>query len=154
MSAGCLVLVAVIGASMAYADDPAKPPTGDPAWRGVVKLPDGRTLVTDGKIALDAALARPKSLPTQVVGSGQVIEGHLRATWPDEFTPAQLVKGPRSGTYVSPSGVVLGALYVDYLRRTLPAGQWRLRMKGTYEPVIVLVKGTPVGVLMAMVPPK
>ena len=89
-----------------------------------------------------------------VAGSGPVVDKHLRAAWPDEFTPRQLSKGPRPGMYVSPSGVVLSALYVDYLHRTLPAGQWRLRMKGTYEPVVILVNGTPVGVVMAMVPPK
>jgi hypothetical protein len=147
------VLVAAMAVSTAHAGQ-AAPANGDPAWRGVVKLPDGRTLVTDGKMALDVELAKPNPLPTNVAGSGPVIDKHLRASWPDEFTPGQLSKGPRPGMYISPSGVVLGAMYVDYLRRTLPAGQWRLRMKGTYEPVIILVNGTPSGVLMAMVPPK
>ena len=150
----CLVLAAAaLAASTAHAAR-AQPANGEPAWRGVVKLPDGRTLVTDGNMALDVELARPKPVPTKVAGSGPVIDKHLRAEWPDEFSPRQLSKGPRPGMYVSPSGVVLSALYVDYLHRTLPAGQWRLRMKGTYEPVVILVKGAPVGVVMAMVPPK
>jgi len=148
------VLAVMVGASMAHANAQTTPVDGEPAWRGVVKLPDGRTLVTDGNMALDVELARPKPLPTRVAGSGPVLDKHLRAAWPDEFSPAQLSKGPRAGMYVSPTGVVLSALYVDYLRRTLPAGRWRLRMKGTYEPVVVLVDGTPVGIVMAMVPPK
>jgi hypothetical protein len=153
MSWRYFVIVAAIAVSTAHAGK-AQTPNGDPAWRGMVKLPDGRTLVTDGKMALDVELAKPKPVPTNVAGSGKVIDGHLRAAWPDEFAPSQLSRGSKPGMYVSPSGVVLAATYVDYLRRTLPAGQWRLRMKGTYEPVIILVNGTPSGVLMAMVPPK
>ena len=149
-----LVLMAAIAATAAVHSVQAQPDTGEPVWKGVVKLPDGRTLVTDGKMALDVELAKPTPVPTNVAGSGPVVDKHLRAAWPDEFTPRQLSKGPRPGMYVSPSGVVLSALYVDYLHRTLPAGQWRLRMKGTYEPVVILVNGTPVGVVMAMVPPK
>ena len=130
LAAGCLI-VATAGLATA-ANAQTTPVDGEPAWRGVVKLPDGRTLVTDGNMALDVELAKPKPLPTRVAGSGPVIDKHLRAAWPDEFSPSQLSKGPRAGMYVSPTGVVLSALYVDYLRRTLPVGRWRLKMKGTY----------------------
>jgi hypothetical protein len=43
---------------------PTAPGTsGDPIWQGVVRLSDGRRLVTDGGIAIDAALAKLPKLP-------------------------------------------------------------------------------------------
>jgi hypothetical protein len=116
-------------------------------------LQDGRTLVTDGALALDAALAKPPVPPSDLGPSpGGILERHLSADLPDEFRLAQLEPGQRPQTYVAPSGVVLSARYVDYLRRTLPERNLRLRMKGELDPVVLVLDGRPVGLLMPMRP--
>jgi hypothetical protein len=80
--------------------------------------------------------------------SAKIVEGHLSARWPDEFGLAQLTPRDGSRTYAAPSGVVLNATYIDFLRRALPPAQIRLRMKGDYEPVVILAGGTPIGIVM------
>ena len=56
---------------------PTAPGTsGDPIWQGVVLLSDGRRLVTDGGIAIDAALAKLPKLPEKEF-PGKVIENYF-----------------------------------------------------------------------------
>ena len=63
---------------------PTPPGTpGDPAWQGTLSLTDGRTFVTDGGLAIDAALARPATVPARVVAA-KVLEGYLNAAHRDE----------------------------------------------------------------------
>jgi hypothetical protein len=150
-----VVFVACIVAPVYVAQEEARPPAQpaqrDPVWKRMVTLSDGRTFVTDGSFALDAALAKPAARPSEVLpaATAKVIEGHLLAPLPDEFALAQLTGGRRS-MYTAPSGIVLNAVYVDYLRRTLPASKLRFRMKGDLEPTVVLLNGTAVGLLMPM----
>jgi len=58
---------------------------GDPVWQRTLHLSDGRTFVTDGGIAMDAALAKPASLPSQTLpeASAKYIERYLGATLKD-----------------------------------------------------------------------
>jgi hypothetical protein len=120
---------------------------GDPAWQGILRMSDGRTFVTDGALALDAALAKPAKLPERALAT-KVLENYLNASHKDEFGFSDLSAAASGKTFTAPSGVALSATYVDYLRRTLPARSVRFRMTGGRDPVVVLVSGTAVGVLM------
>jgi hypothetical protein len=121
-----------------------------PTWTRLVQLADGRTLVTDGSFAIDAALAKPAVLPTVVLSgaSAALLESYLTAPYTHECGLAELKTGKRPGTYVAPSGVVLNAKYVEYLRRTLPTA--RLHLQGDRDPVVILSQETAIGVLMPM----
>jgi hypothetical protein len=119
-------------------------------WDKLLRLNDGRTFVSDKRFLLDAALAKPDVQPTQVLpeSTAKIIEGYLTATLPDEFGFSQLARDGSSGNYKAPSGVALNAIYVDYLRRTLPVSSLRFRMKSDLETVVIVVDGKAVGLLM------
>jgi hypothetical protein len=121
--------------------------TGDPAWQAVARLRDGRTLVTDGGIAIEAALAKLAKLPEKEF-SGKVIENYFGLSLKDEYRFSDFTAPANGRTYTSPSGIPLNATYLDYLRRTLPAASVRFRMGGELQPVVILVDGKAVGVLM------
>ena len=126
---------------------PAAPGTaGEPPWNRTFKLSDGRTFVTDGALMIDAALAKPASLPGEVQISQKVIEGYLASPRKDEYGLRDLLPAVDLRTYTAPSGIVLNSTYVNYLRRTLPAA--RLRMTGALDPVQIVVSGKTVGVVM------
>ena len=120
---------------------------GDPRWQGVIHMTDGRTFVTDGGLAVDAAVARPSRLPARVV-PGKVLETYFTATHPDECGFADLSRDPSGRTYTTPKGIPLNATYIDYLRRILAAGAVRFRLNGEMEPVLVAHDGRIAGVLM------
>jgi hypothetical protein len=127
---------------------PTPPGTrGEPVWQGVVRASDGRTFITDGGLAIDAALAQPATLPTRELAA-KVLEGYLAATHKAEYSFADLRVAEPSRTYASPSGVLLNATYIDYLRKILPASSVRLRMAGDMQPVVIAANGKAVGVLM------
>jgi hypothetical protein len=126
--------------------NPTTPGSPAPVWQRMVQLDDGRTFVTDGGMAIDAALVKP-TLPNNAPVSGKIIERYLSADLPNEFSLSQL--SPRDGrTYAAPSGIVLNATYIDFVRRTLPPRQVRLRMRGDLDPVVITVDGKPIGVMM------
>src|SRR5215211_7884892 len=72
----------------------AAPQISPLSWKRAVPLHDGRTLVSDGAIALDAELAKPASKPSQSLGEAgvKIIEGHLSAELPDEFAFSDLTR--------------------------------------------------------------
>jgi hypothetical protein len=115
-----------------------------------VRLYDGRIFVSDGRLALDAAVAKPADLPRQALPGpiAKVIERYLAAELPDEFELSQLTR--RADLYAAPTGVILNPIYVDYLRRTLPGAPLRFRMKSDSEPVVIVLEGKAVGLLMPM----
>jgi hypothetical protein len=129
---------------------PSAPGGAGPTWQRTLRLSDGRTFVTDGAMAIDATLAKPATLPADVLppASASLIERHMAAQSPDEFGLSQLSPRPDARTYRTPSGVDLNRTYVDFLRRALPPARVRLRTRGGREPVVVLLDGRPVGVLM------
>jgi hypothetical protein len=153
----CVVLLpalSLIGHANAQETDLSLSPGADaPPWRLQIPLTDGRTFVSNGHIAIDAAFAKLEVLPASIANT-KVIEDYLTAPFKDEFELTQLRTGvgsrdsPNYGNYTAPSGVVLNALYVDYLFRTLPAGKVRLGMRGDADPVVILLGTTPVGLLM------
>jgi hypothetical protein len=126
---------------------PAAPGSAGPTWQRTLQLSDGRTFVTDGGLAIDAALAKPVTMP-EIVVPANVLERQLTAQLPDEFGLSQLSPNPEARTYRTPSGVALNQTYIDFLRRTLPPAKVRLRMSRGLEPVIILLDGKPVGVFM------
>jgi hypothetical protein len=64
---------------------PTTPGSPGPLWQTMVQLDDGRKFVTDGGMAIDAALAKPM-LPNNAPVSGKIIESYLAADLPNEFT--------------------------------------------------------------------
>jgi len=142
-------LLVALAATAMFGADPVKPTApgtpGDPVWQRIVRLSDGRTLVTDGSFAIDAALAKPAKLPT-TEASGKVIEGFLARQGPE--VPITDLRSA-GATYKAPNGMKLNATYVDYLRRIL-GERAGFRIGGELEPIVIVANGKPVGVLMAV----
>ncbi len=65
---------------------PAVPGSAAPVWQRALRLSDGRLFVTDGALAIDAALARPATMPGYVLpkARGSLIGRQCRPA-----TPAQ-----------------------------------------------------------------
>jgi hypothetical protein len=126
---------------------PSAPGSAGPNWQRTLRLSDGRTFVTDGGLAIDAALAKPGTLPPELPSSS-MLERQLSARLPDEFGLTQLSPRVDAHAYRTPSGVDLNQTYIDFLRRTMPLAQVRLRVGGGREPVVILLDGKPVGVFM------
>jgi len=145
--------VTVLTAHLLFAQmqQPLKPTapgtSGDPVWQGIVRLTDGRTFVTDGGLAIDAALAKPAKLPDRQLPP-KALEGYLNAAHKDEYTFSDLTAAATGNTYTTPSGIALNAAYISYLRRTLPARSVRFRMSAPRQPVVIIESGKAVGVLM------
>lgn len=75
-----------------------------PKWKRVVHLQDGRTFVSDGPFALDAALAKPDvdSLHPLPEASTKAVETYLHADLPENFAFTQLTRSPDSSKYTAP----------------------------------------------------
>jgi hypothetical protein len=151
MTAIAAAAVAVIATQVLVAQSPMKPTvpgaSRDPVWQGILRLADGRTFVTDGGLALDAAVAKPVTLPAREVAS-KVLEDYFQATHKDECGLSDLRAAASGKTYSTPNGIALNATYVDYLRRMLPGESVRLRMTGPLQPVVIVASRKVVGVLM------
>lgn len=119
-----------------------------PSWSKRLQLPDGRTFVSDGAIALDVAIAKPATLPSVQLpaATGANIGKMLDAPFAAEFRSAQLVT--RGKHYATPDGVVLNRLYVDYLRRMVAGGRLSFRVNGPAAAVVAALDGRPVAVVM------
>ena len=144
-----LTVTCVVPLAGSQGTNPTAPGTpGDPTWQRTIRLSDGRTFVTDGGFAIDAALAKPAALPSQVIDKPKAFEAYLASPRKDEYGLRDLTPAGDSRTYTSPSGIVLNSTYINFLRRTLPAGSVRLRMTGDFDPVLIAVDGKVVGVLM------
>ena len=109
-------------------------------------MSDGRTFVTDGALAVDAALAKPATLPARVV-PGKVLEDYAKAPHKDEYGFSDLTLAGSGKTYTSPSGVALSSTYVNFLRRVAPRGS-RFRLTDGMHPIIVVADGAAIAVLM------
>jgi hypothetical protein len=132
---------------------PSVPGTpGDPVWQRTLHLSDGRTFVTDGALAMDAALAKPASLPdsTLPAASAARVESYLAAPLEDECAFADLKANADGRTYTAPSGLRLNATYINFLKRTLSTRSLRFRMGKELQPMVILFEGKRVGVLMAV----
>lgn len=123
---------------------------GDPQWQRKMQLSDGRMFVTDGGMAMDAALAKPETLPEQTLpaASAKFIEQYLSAKLDDEVSLSDLKASADGRTYSSPKGLLLNRTYIDFLRRVLRPANVRLRMGGPMTPIVIVSGGEKVGVLM------
>jgi hypothetical protein len=151
LTTGTTVAILVMAAHVVFAQTPLKPTApgtpGDPKWQGILRMRDGRTFVTDGGLAVDAALAKPATLPDRELAA-KVLEDYLGASHKDECGFKDLDAAPSGRTYTTPSGIALNATYVNYLRRILSGASVRFRMTGQREPVVVVADGNVIGVLM------
>ena len=81
MAATALVILLTLAGQPRLAQSRMKPTapgtSGDPVWQGVVRSSDGRTLVIDGGIAIDATLAKLPTLPVEEF-SGKVAVASTR----------------------------------------------------------------------------
>ena len=151
ITAGAMIAIIVMTAHLVLAQSkmtPTVPGTpGDPVWQGIVRLGDGRAFVTDGGFAIDAAIARPATLPEREL-PGKVLQDYFNAAHKDECHLSELTASATGKTYSTPTGIAVNATYVNYLRRILPARTVRLRTTSPSQPVIIIFDGKAVGVLM------
>ena len=124
------------------------PGASTPAWSKRLQLPDGRTFVSDGAIALDADVAKPDTLPSGQLpaATGANIGKMLDAPFTAEFRSAQLVT--RGKHYATPDGVMLNHLYVDFLRRMVDSARLSFRVNGPRAAVVAALDGRPIAVVM------
>jgi hypothetical protein len=119
-----------------------------PTWSRVVPMPDGRTFVTDGGLAIDVAIARPAKMPTTrlTVDNGKILERHFNATQTDEVALSALRTSGHKNTFLGPRDIPVNGNYVAFLRRVAP--QSRLRFRGPLDPIVIVMAGRPIGLAM------
>lgn len=125
-----------------------------PVWTRTLQMPDGRTFVSDGGLAVDVDIVKPASLPQTVIppASAKIIAGHLTAPHKTEIALAELRNGARKNTFVGPDDIAVNGNYVTLLRRT--ASGAKLRFRGATDPIVIVVDQRPVGVLMPLAMPR
>jgi hypothetical protein len=134
---------------------PSSPLTvAPPTWSRVLQLPDGRSFVSDGGLAIDAALVKPPTLPGIVIPpeNSKAIVTRMMAPHQEEIGLGQLAAGRRDNSFVTPAGVNINGNYVTLLRRVVPA-RARLRTRGVRDAITVVVDGEMVAFLMPLAPP-
>ena len=147
-AAAAVVLAAQAVLALQSPMKPTAPGTrGDPVWQGTLRMPDGRTFVTDGGLVIDAALAKPAKLPDRELAP-KVLEDYFSAVHKDEYGFGDFKAAASGKTYTAPNGIALNATYIDFLRRTLPVASARFRMREGLTPIVIVVNGKPVGALM------
>jgi hypothetical protein len=148
LAAATALLVALpVSAQKQTAMKPTVPGTpGDPVWQGTLRMSDGRTFITDGGLAVDAAFAKPAALPTRELPA-KVLENYMKASHKNEYAFTELRRAATGKTYTSPSGIALNATYIDYLQRVAPRGS-RLRMTEAGQPIVLVADGSTIAVLM------
>jgi hypothetical protein len=121
-----------------------------PEWSHTVKLPapDGRTLVTDGRLTIDVQLGRPAVRPSATLApdTTRSIVNFLAAPYPTEFGFDDLKPSADGNALTGPSGVAVSSYYVAFLRKNAP--RVRLRMRSAADPLLIVLDGRPVGLLM------
>jgi hypothetical protein len=124
----------------------------EPAWSRTIRLADGRVFVTDGGLALDVVVARPKAMPRDIQGdqAAKALAGHLAIVNPTDVGLADLKPGTKQNEFVAPNGATLNGNYVRFLRRAAPSA--RLRLKGPLDPTVVVLDGKVIGVFMPIKP--
>ena len=158
MSSVLLGLLMVSMAAGATQQPPIKPSSpsviAPPMWSRALPMPDGRTFVTDGGLSVDAKLAKPTTMPSNVLPphSGKIIADRMAAPHDKEIGFGDLRSGTFKNSFATPDGIALNGNYVNYLRGILPAGA-RLRTRGLSDPVTIIVDGRAVGILMPLAQP-
>lgn len=150
-----MLVPVIVAAVLASAPSPAQAMATVPVWTHTVKLPapDGRTLVTDGGLTLDIAVAKPAVRPsaTLTADMAKAFASYLAASYPTEFGLDDLHLAKSQTLFVGPGDLALSTHHVLFLRRNLP--KVRFRAKGPNDPVIIALDGRAVGLVMPNVMP-
>lgn len=127
-----------------------------PTWSRVLKMPDGRTFVTDGGLSIDVKFAQPATLPPTVIPpeSAKILAGLMTEPFDRESGLDELRPGAFPNSFATPDDVTLNGNYLTFLRRVLPAGRTRLRTRGKRDPVVIVTDGQAIGVMMPLAPAK
>ena len=157
----CLTLIGSLSCGaigLTALQPPIKLPSAEvvapPQWSRVLKMPDGRTFVTDGGISIDAAIAKPATLPSVVLPpeSGKNIADRMATPHDHEIALADLRRGGFKNSFATPDGIELNGNYVAFLRQTTPSAKMRLRTKGKRDAVVVVIDGQAVAIIMPLAP--
>ena len=129
---------------------------GPPVWTRAVKMPDGRTFVTDGGLMIDAVLAKPATMPEVVlpVANGEILARNFSTSFDREVGLGDLRPGSLKNTFVTPNGIALNGNYVRFLGSVLSVARTRLRTRGPRDPVTVFSGEQPVAIVMPVAPPR
>ena len=152
--AGCLITAGATAICQTEIKPSSPAVVAPPAWSRVMKMPDGRTFVTDGGLSVDATFAKPATLPSTVIPpeSAKILAGRMTAPYDHEIGLGQLTTGSLKNSFATPDGIFLNGNYVNFLREVMPRSA-RLRTKGKMDPVVVMADGQPVAILMPLAPP-
>jgi hypothetical protein len=124
-----------------------------PVWSRTLKMPDGRTFVSDGGLSVEATLAKLATLPSVVIPpeNSKILAGRLKDPFDKEVRLGDLQTGPFKNSFATADGIALNGNYVNFLRDILPA-RARLRTKGKTDPVVIVIDGEAVGIMMPLAP--
>jgi hypothetical protein len=131
-------------------DPPATAPAAaDPhvvQWRFHCDLTDGRRLITDGSLLVEARYFPDVPVPERAVPPAAA-ERLLKSETDHEFGMDDLSDNTKSGHYRG-GKVLLNRKYVELLRGSSLAKSARFRAKGPNDPVLILDGDKVVGVVM------
>lgn len=121
----------------------------EPTWAYDIDVA-GRAFVADKAllIAADVVRASPQRGTAKKPEAGAWADSNLKDGSREQVPLAKLKK--EGAHYAAPNGMQLGADYVDYLKVTVGAKHLAFGFRGSCQPVAVLVKGKPVGLLMPL----
>ncbi len=143
-----LASIPVLARAQASSPTVVAPPT----WTRVMHMPDGRTFITDGGFTVDAAIAKPATLPTIVVPdeTSKRYADMVSAKFDREVSLGELGPGSMQNTFATPTGLLLNGNYITILRRASNASRIRLRVKDDVDPIVIVMDGKLIGVVMPM----
>lgn len=129
----------------------------EPQWVAVARLPDGTRYLLDSSFIFSEA--QLGEMPMQNAGlkelpapDAEKVVAWMGTRVKKPFHLSELRCGAAQGTYEGPGGVLLNARYVDYLRARMDLWALELHSNGPLEPIALVLKGRPAGVLMPMKP--
>src|SRR5690242_16858535 len=104
-----MLLPIAVAAILASAAAPVQLMATVPVWTQTVKLPppDGRTLVTDGRLALEIAVAKPAVRPSASLppDAAKAFASYLAASYPTEFGLEDLHEGKTQTLFIGPGNL-------------------------------------------------
>lgn len=121
----------------------------EPAWTYDLEV-GGRAFVADRSllVAADAVKVATKHSSKGQPSLGAWADSNLKDTSKEKAAVAQLKKD--GAHYTAPNGMQLGAEYVDFLVERVGAKALSFGFRGSCQPVAVLAKGKPIGLLMPL----
>jgi hypothetical protein len=148
----CVTLLLAARAGAAPGDPDKRPDTSAPDaidWRFHSDLPDGRRLLTDGGLLLDAKLIPDAPVPEKSLPPKNA-QKLLDSKTDHEFALKEVEPTAEGGHYLAPGEIQLNRKYIELLRRTKQKDRIRLAAKGAEDPVLIKDGDKVVGVMMPM----